>query len=78
MCRVLCCQEANAIEIAKEIKTEYVVSVTGKVNERPERNRQADKQNGDIELEVLGLEIISAANELPFSSDAELNLGYTT
>jgi nondiscriminating aspartyl-tRNA synthetase len=63
-----------AIEIAKEIKTEYVVSVTGKVNKRPERNIQTDKQNGDIELEVLGMEIISAANELPFASDADLNL----
>lgn len=65
---------SNAIEIAKDIRTEYVVSVTGRINERPEKNRQADKQNGNIELEILQMEIISKAQELPFASDAELNL----
>ena len=50
-----------AIDIAKEIRTEYVVSVTGKVNERPERNQQKEKQNGTIELEILGMEILNAA-----------------
>lgn len=55
-----------AIETAKEIRTEYVVSVTGKVNERPERNQQKDKQNGTIELEILGLEILNATETLPF------------
>jgi nondiscriminating aspartyl-tRNA synthetase len=63
-----------AMDVAKESKSEYVVSVTGKVNERPERNRQADKQNGNIELEILGMEILSEANELPFANDADLNL----
>ncbi len=55
-----------AIEIAKEIRTEFVVSVTGKVNERPERNQQKDKQNGTIELEILGLEILNTTETLPF------------
>ena len=55
-----------AIDSAKEIKNEYVVSVVGKVNERPERNRQADKQNGSIELEILGMEILNETETLPF------------
>lgn len=57
---------SQAIEIAKEVREEYVVEITGKVNERPERNKQADKQNGGIELEVLGIEILNRANTLPF------------
>lgn len=51
-----------AIEIAKECRSEWVVKVTGKVNARPERAIQKDKQNGDIELEVLGIEVLNKAD----------------
>ncbi|MDB5264580.1 MAG: aspS [Parcubacteria group bacterium] len=52
--------------IAKEVRQEFVVSVDGMVNKRPERNVQADKVNGDIELEIKGIEILNAADTLPF------------
>jgi len=63
-----------AIESAKEIRTEYVVSVTGIVNKRPEKNVQAGKQNGDIELQIEAMQVLSAARDLPFELGAELNL----
>lgn len=55
-----------AIEIAKEIRNEFVVQVTGLVNKRPEKNVQADKQNGDIELEVIGIEVLNPSETIPF------------
>lgn len=58
---------SEAIETAKNTREEYVVSVRGKVNERPERNRQLDKQNGSIELEVLGIDILNTAEPLPYN-----------
>ncbi len=58
---------SNAIETAKNTREEFVVSVKGKVNERPERNRQADKQNGNIELEVLEIEILNTSIPLPYN-----------
>jgi aspartyl-tRNA synthetase len=51
----------DAMEIAKTLRSEWVVAVTGRVNKRPERNVQADKQNGAIELEVLGIEVLNEA-----------------
>jgi nondiscriminating aspartyl-tRNA synthetase len=63
-----------ALETAKECRQEYVVCVTGIVNKRPEKNVVAGKQNGDIELEVTGIEILSAAEELPFDKDTDLNI----
>lgn len=63
-----------ALETAKEMRNEYVVAVEGIVNERPAKNVQEGKQNGDIELEVRGIELISAARELPFEKDTDLNL----
>ncbi len=68
-----------AIETAKETRQESVVSITGKVNERPEKNKNPKVQNGEIELEVLGLEIIAQAEPLPFDMSANgFNLDLTT
>lgn len=63
-----------ALETAKGCRQEFVVRVAGMVNQRPEKNRQAGKLNGDIELEVKGIEILSAAKETPFEKDTDLNI----
>lgn len=52
---------SDAMEVAKTLRSEWVVAVTGKVNKRPDRNIQADKQNGDIELEILTIEVLNEA-----------------
>src|SRR3989344_9236238 len=65
--------KSEAIEAAKDVRNEYVVSVEGKVNARPEKNIKADVQNGDIELEVTKIEILSKA-EIPFELESEVNL----
>ncbi|MEI7719945.1 MAG: aspartate--tRNA(Asn) ligase [bacterium] len=70
---------SEAIETAKEIRHEYVVAVEGKVNERPEKNRNEKVQNGDIELEVTGIEVLAKAEPLPFDmSESGYNLDLTT
>ncbi len=65
---------SEAMETGKTLRSEWVVEVKGKVNERPEKNKQAGKQNGDIELEILQITVLSQAHELPFAMDADLNL----
>ncbi len=55
-----------AMETAKGIRDEFVVTITGKVNERPEKNRQADKLNGGIELEILNITVLNTAEPMPF------------
>src|ERR1700690_3500778 len=49
------------IEQIREATRESAVSVTGTVNKRPEKNVQAGKQNGDIELQIETMEILSTA-----------------
>jgi aspartyl-tRNA synthetase len=56
----------EAMEVGKKLRTEFVVEVLGKVNERPERNRKPDVVNGDIELEILNIIILNEADTLPF------------
>jgi nondiscriminating aspartyl-tRNA synthetase len=75
--RVQCVTLPNhteAIEKAKTIRPEWVLKVTGLVNKRSEKNIKAEVMNGDVELEVIDIEVLSEAKELPFAMDAELNL----
>lgn len=62
------------METAKDLRHESVVRAVGTVNKRPEKNVQAEKQNGDIELEIKSLQVLGAAATLPFEKEAELNL----
>ena len=55
-----------AMEAAKDVRNEYVVRVEGVVNKRPEKNVQADRQNGDIELEIKAIEILNPSEAMPF------------
>ncbi|HEY0907988.1 MAG TPA: aspartate--tRNA(Asn) ligase [Candidatus Paceibacterota bacterium] len=65
-------KEAHAV--GTKLRAEWVVTVKGKVNARPERNVQKDKQNGAIELEILSIDILSEAKETPFELGTEVNL----
>lgn len=56
----------EVLEIAKTLKSEYVVSMTGVVNARPEKAVKADVINGDIELEITGINILNAADTPPY------------
>jgi len=55
-----------ALEIASTLRPEWVVEITGKVNERPERMKNADTQNGDLEIEVLEVNVLNQSETPPF------------
>jgi len=57
------------LTIARETRPEWVVTVTGQVNKRPEKMVKEGIQNGDIELEIKGVEILNRAETLPFPID---------
>ncbi len=54
------------MEVAKTLRSEFVVRVGGIVNARPEKNVQTDKLNGNIELEIKSLEVLSEAETPPY------------
>jgi aspartyl-tRNA synthetase len=61
----------EAHEVGETVRPEWVVEVTGKVNPRPEKNVQTEKQNGDIELEILKIEVLNEATTPPFEIDSD-------
>jgi len=69
----------EAMEQVKEVRTEWVLKLTGIVNKRPEKNVKEGVVNGDIELEILKVEILAEAAPLPFDMSTDgYNLELTT
>lgn len=62
---------SNAMEVGKILREEFVVEVTGKVNERPDKNKKIGILNGDIELEILHISILNEAATLPFPIEGD-------
>ena len=71
---VVLTSHAETLEQVKDVRTEWVISVQGIVNRRPEKNAKPEVQNGDIELEILDIVVLAKAVDLPFEKDTELNL----
>lgn len=57
--------KSEAHEVGEKVRPEWVVKVKGKVNSRPEKNIVKDVQNGDIELEILNIEVLNEAETPP-------------
>ena len=51
----------NAHDLAGTIRPEWVISVCGKVNKRPERMVKADQENGAVEIEALKITVLGKA-----------------
>lgn len=62
---------SEAMPIGKTLREEFVVEVVGKVNERPQRNIKEGILNGDIELEILEINILNESLTLPFPIEGD-------
>lgn len=61
----------EALEVAQKVRPEWVLSVTAQVNKRPEKNIKADILNGDVELEVLAIEVLNEASTPAFDISSD-------
>lgn len=64
----------EAHKLAQDLRPEWVIKVKGLVNKRPEKMVNPNIKNGNLEIEVKEIEILSQAKELPFDKETELNL----
>lgn len=72
--QVICLtNHSEALAEGQKLKAEWVVSIEGIVNERPEKMR-TEGMNGNVELEVTSITVLAQAQELPFEKDTEVNL----
>ncbi len=70
-------ESAEAAELSHSLRSEDVVQITGRVDERPEIDGQSTVnkaiETGEIELVASELKIVSRADVLPFQLDKELS-----
>jgi len=66
---------SNAHAEANNLRSEFVISVTGKVIKRPEGMQNSSLSTGDIEVVVSDLKILSAAKTPPFEIDSHMEPG---
>ncbi len=65
---------AEAHTLGQTLRPEWVVEITGLVNKRPEKMVNTEVKNGDLEIEVTAITVLSQAQELPFEKEADVNL----
>lgn len=68
----------QAHQLAQELRSEFVVSIIGKVIERPKEMINAKMITGEIEVVVSDLEILSKSKTLPFVIDDEVEASEVT
>ena len=61
----------NAYKIAEQIRSEFVVEITGKVNARPQNAVNNDIVSGTVELEATEIKILAEAETPPFDLATE-------
>ncbi len=64
-------KNSKLMKEAKELKPEYVIEITGEVNQRPKGTENPDLLTGKVELLAKELNILSPAKTLPFSIDGD-------
>jgi nondiscriminating aspartyl-tRNA synthetase len=64
----------EAHETAGKVRPEWVLEISGKVNERPAKMVNKDEPNGTIEVEVFEMKVLGQAKELPFELNTEINI----
>src|SRR5690625_193397 len=62
-------RESEVAEQAHELRSEFVVKVTGVVEARPEGSENPNLASGEIELNVTELEVLNKSAALPFQID---------
>lgn len=59
-------EHKEAHEVANKLRSEWVIGVKGKVNKRPPKMVKAGVLNGDVEIEILSINVFNEANTPPF------------
>ncbi len=70
--------EATSHELAKALRNEYVISVTGKVETRPEGTANPSLETGEIDVMATALAILNKSETPPFPIEDEIETSEDT
>lgn len=67
-------ESGEAYKLAQELRSEFVIKLTGKVNKRPQGTINAKLNTGEIEILAKGLEILNPSVNPPFEIIDEVDI----
>ena len=70
--------DKDSFSLAESCRNEYVISVEGKVRERPDGTVNSDMDTGEIEVVGSSLEILNSSLPIPFQLDEYASAGEET
>lgn len=70
-------ENAELLTCAKELRNEFVLSVTGTVRKRPDSMVNKDRSTGEIEVLLETLEVVNKCDVLPFQVSDKLDASET-
>ena len=62
---------SEAYEKIDQVRPEWVLSVTGKINQRPEKMINPDMVSGTVEMEAVDIDVLNEAKTPPFEVDKD-------
>lgn len=62
---------SKAYDKIADVRPEWVVSITGKINQRPEKMINSEMVTGTVEMEAIDIEILNSAKTPPFEIDKD-------
>jgi len=62
---------SKAYDKITQVRPEWVLSVTGKINQRPEKMVNSDMISGTVEMEAIDIEVLNPAKTPPFEIDKD-------
>ncbi len=71
-------EEEDSFSLAESCRSEFVISVVGKVRERPEGTANSEMDTGGIEVVGSSLEILNSSLPTPFQLDEYASVGEET
>tara|TARA_A100001388_G_scaffold253740_1_gene217045 strand:- start:5557 stop:7317 length:1761 start_codon:yes stop_codon:yes gene_type:complete len=65
----------EAFKIAEQVRSEFVLKISGNVEERPEDSENTSLTTGEIEIDCISLEVLNTAETPAFPLDQSMEVG---
>tara|TARA_B100000214_G_scaffold173664_1_gene124893 strand:+ start:1399 stop:3159 length:1761 start_codon:yes stop_codon:yes gene_type:complete len=65
----------EAFKIAEQVRSEFVLKISGSVEERPEDSENTSLTTGEIEIDCISLEVLNTAETPAFPLDQSMEVG---